>query len=43
MSPDELAAIGNETLAMFEQLMKGHPHKNVPNETATAAPLPPPA
>ena len=41
MNPDELAAIGNETLAMFEKLMAGHPHKNVPNETTTAAPLPP--
>lgn len=41
MSADELAAIGNETLVMFEQLMKGHPHRNVPNETTTAAPLPP--
>jgi iron-sulfur cluster repair protein YtfE (RIC family) len=41
MSADELAAIGNETLAMFEELMKAHPHKNVPNETRNAAPLPP--
>lgn len=41
MTADELAAIGNETLAMFEQLMTGHPHKNVPNETQRAAPLPP--
>lgn len=40
MSADELAAIGNETLAMFEQLMTGHPHKNVPAETKRAAPLP---
>ena len=41
MTADELAAIGNETLAMFEQLMTGHPHENVPNETERAAPLPP--
>jgi hemerythrin superfamily protein len=41
LSADELAAIGNETLAMFEQLMTGHPHRNVSNETAAAAPLPP--
>ena len=40
MSADQLAAIGNETLAMFEQLMTGHPSKNVPNETRKAAPLP---
>lgn len=41
MSADQLAAIGNDTLAMFEELMKGHPYKSVPNETKTAAPLPP--
>jgi len=41
MSADQLAAIGNDTLAMFEDLMKGHPSKNVPRETAAAAPLPP--
>lgn len=41
MTADELAAIGNETLAMFEQLMTGHPHRDVPNETTRAAPLPP--
>jgi len=43
MSADQLAAIGNETLAMFEQLMTGHPYKTVPSETRTAAPLPPAA
>jgi hemerythrin superfamily protein len=43
MSADQLAAIGNEVLAMFEDLMQGHPSKNVPGETRTAAPLPPPA
>lgn len=41
LSADQLAAIGNETLAMFEQLMTGHPHLDVPNETTRAAPLPP--
>lgn len=43
MSADQLAAIGNEVLAMFEDLMQGHPSKNVPAETRIAAPLPPPA
>jgi iron-sulfur cluster repair protein YtfE (RIC family) len=41
MSADQLAAIGNETLAMFEQLMTAHPSKNVPSETKAAASLPP--
>jgi hypothetical protein len=41
MSSDELAALGNEVLAMFEQLMQSHPYKNVPGETQAAAPLPP--
>jgi hemerythrin superfamily protein len=41
MSLDELAAIGNEVLVMFEKLMQSHPYKNVPGETQTAAPLPP--
>ncbi|MDQ3334684.1 MAG: hemerythrin domain-containing protein [Myxococcota bacterium] len=40
MSADERAALGNECLAMFEQLMMGHPSKNVPAETQQAAPLP---
>ena len=40
MSADERAALGNECLAMFEQLMQGHPSKNVPAETKQAAPLP---
>ena len=40
MSDDERAALGNEVLAMFEQLMQGHPAKNVPAETQQAAPLP---
>ncbi len=40
MSVDTLAALGNECLAMFEELMPKHPYKNVPDETAKAAPLP---
>jgi len=39
MSDDELAALGNEVLAMFEQLMTQHPSVDVPNETARAASL----
>lgn len=41
MSEDELAALGSEVLAMFEELLPKHPYKNVPAETAKAAPLPP--
>jgi hypothetical protein len=41
MSEDELAALGGECLAMFEQLLPQHPYKNVPAETAQAASLPP--
>jgi hypothetical protein len=40
LSPDELAGLGNECLALFEALMPKHPHVNVPRETAAAAPLP---
>jgi len=40
MSADELAALGNEVLAMFESLMTGHPSQQVPSETIEAAPLP---
>lgn len=37
---DDLAALGNEMLAMFERLLeKGAPRANVPAETAEAAPL----
>ena len=37
---DELAALGNEMLAMFEQLLeKGDPRRSVPTETRVAAPL----
>ena len=41
MSADELAALGNEVLTMFEQLATQHPAMNVPGETEQAAPLPP--
>jgi hemerythrin superfamily protein len=40
MSADELAALGNELLAMFESLIQKEPRKQVPSETADAAPLP---
>jgi hemerythrin superfamily protein len=41
MSSDERAALGNEFLALFEDLMSSHPSQNVPNEIAGPAPLPP--
>jgi hemerythrin superfamily protein len=37
---DELAAIGNEMLAMFEKLIGRDPRRNVPSEVSHAAPLP---
>jgi len=40
LSQDDLAALGNQVLARFEELMTMHPSRNVPNETAQAAPLP---
>lgn len=41
LSADERAALGNEVLVMFEELMQsGHPYKNVKAETASAARLP---
>jgi len=39
MSKDELAALGNELLAMFETLLERSPRKQVPAETRAAAPL----
>ena len=40
-SADELAALGNECMAMFEQLLeRGEPRMNVPRETRAAAELP---
>jgi hemerythrin superfamily protein len=38
---DQRAAIGNEVLVMFVELMDGNPSSRVPSETAAAAPLPP--
>ena len=40
LSRDERAALGNEVLVMFEELMLTHPLRNVPSETAAAAQLP---
>jgi hemerythrin superfamily protein len=42
-SSDERAAIGNELLVMFTELMQTNPYQNVPSETAAAAELEPPA
>ncbi|MDQ3367095.1 MAG: hemerythrin domain-containing protein [Myxococcota bacterium] len=39
MNKDELAALGNELIAMFEMLLEREPHKQVQSETAEAAPL----
>jgi hypothetical protein len=41
MSADELDALGNEMLAMFESLLETNPRELVPAETAEPAPLPP--
>lgn len=41
LDADQRAALGNEVLALFEQLLPKHPAQNVPKETAQAAPLPP--
>ena len=41
LDPEQRAALGNEVIALFEQLMTKHPAQNVPAETAEAAPLPP--
>jgi hemerythrin superfamily protein len=41
MSSDERAALGNEFLVIFEELMQTHPYKTVPSQTREAAPLPP--
>ena len=40
LSRDERAALGNEMLVMFEQLMQSHPYKQVPSETDAPADLP---
>jgi hemerythrin superfamily protein len=42
LSADERAALGNQVLVMFEELIVAHPMKNVPGETTKAAPLPTP-
>lgn len=39
---DERAGLGNEVLAMFEQLLQQEPRRAVPGETAEPAPLPNP-
>ena len=39
MDEDDLAALGNEMLAMFELLIEGAPRQNVPAETKHAAEL----
>lgn len=39
MDEDELAALGNELLAMYESLIEGAPRHNVPSETKHAADL----
>jgi hemerythrin superfamily protein len=40
MSRDERAALGNEVLVKFEELLQAQPANNVPRETKSAAPLP---
>ncbi|HEY4182073.1 MAG TPA: hemerythrin domain-containing protein [Kofleriaceae bacterium] len=40
LSSETLAGLGNECMAMFEDLIDREPRRNVPNETAHAAPLP---
>jgi len=39
MSADELAALGNEMLALYETLIAREPRKQVPMETTEAVPL----
>lgn len=38
-SKDELAGMGNELMAMFEELMEEEPRNEVPSQTREAAPL----
>lgn len=40
MNHDERAALGNEVLVKFEELLQAQPANNVPRETKTAAALP---
>ncbi|MDX2089153.1 MAG: hemerythrin domain-containing protein [Kofleriaceae bacterium] len=42
LDAEERAGLGNEVLAMFEELLEKHPRDQVPNEIAEAAPLPAP-
>jgi len=39
-SADERAALGNELLVMFEDLLETHPMRSVPSQTGSAAQLP---
>ena len=39
MTEDERAAVGNEVLAMFEELIEHEPRQQVPAQTAEPAPL----
>lgn len=39
LSADTLAGLGNDCLAMYEQLIEQEPRQNVPSETREAAPL----
>jgi iron-sulfur cluster repair protein YtfE (RIC family) len=41
MSGDQLAAIGNEVLVMYEELIASSPSRDVPKQTTQAASLPP--
>jgi hemerythrin superfamily protein len=40
LNRDERAALGNEFLVLFEELMQSHPYRNVSNEIQAPAPLP---
>jgi hypothetical protein len=40
LSADELAALGNELMAKFEELIEREPRMTVPSQTVEAAPLP---
>jgi hemerythrin superfamily protein len=40
LDEDELAALGNEVLSMFEELIEHQPRQQVPGETAEPAELP---
>lgn len=42
MSFDPQAALGNEYLVAFEELMEAQPYNQVPHDTRAAAPLPRP-